>query len=223
MSSVFLAVIAFATLGGIANYLQISQGRTYVRNWPLFLTLFILGIVAVLWATEVYTSGFFINQTGIVIAILTVVSFLAFERWWGRTRSASDMYRPDTLPEAFHHMLIPKPSASIVKVVEVFFQDVVALVIVLGLLTTYDVWLAGLLFALLVFALHVPGPGLYGRVYGTVLLALSTAMALIVPYVISTYPFGFYLIFAIHLAAYNLIVLTSFFLRRHAAAFQIGK
>lgn len=128
--------------------------------------------------------------------------------------TCSDMYRPDTVPKNYQHFLQPNAASAFSKVTEILIQDLVLLVIVKDLLATgYSYLSAGLLFASIVFIVHLPSPLLLGKIYGTILAVLATTSALVIPAVVAEFQLGFYIVFAVHVLVYALLLAWSRWMR----------
>lgn len=204
MEEIIIAVLWFVFLGGLANILQFRFSITYQKNWPVFTFLFLgVGVPGIALTTSLLSFPAIYSFQGICLSIVAIASFVMFGSWWGSQYRIFDMYAYQTLKESYYQLLIPNAASSISKVSEIIIQDIVMLVIVSQLLA-YDVsfLIAGVIFAAVVFVIHIPAPIITGKVYGTITMFTATIIAFLVPFVVSVLPFGFYLIFVLHLLFY---------------------
>lgn len=215
MFEIFIAVFWFALTAGGANLLQRFYSYTYQKNWFVFVSLFLcVGYLGLFLTTSIGDNFPFLDITGLILAGAALAMFLGFEYWWGRSFTLDDMYKPETLPSAYQGLLVPQFASSVTKAVEIFFQDLVMLVIILQLLQNgFSYFVAGLIFMGVSTAVHLPGLYMFGRVYGAVFLVLSSAFAPFAPLVIGEIAVGFYVIFSFHLIMYPVIIMWSRWMR----------
>jgi hypothetical protein len=210
MIEILIAIAWFTVLAGVANVLQTFFGITYQKNVVVFVSLFLSGVAGMWLTTSLSQNPSFLNPVGVLIGIAAFVSYVLVCIWWGRQYTLDDMYGVETLSESYYQLLKPNLNSSFSKAGEVLVQDVTMLLVVTQLLVM-DVshLLAGLLFAVVVFLVHIPAPLIIGRVYGVWLTVLATSFALFIPLVIDTFIYGFYFVFAFHLFIYILLLVAS--------------
>jgi hypothetical protein len=218
MLTILVAIGWFVFLAGLANILQYVYGVTYQKNWRVFVTLFLgFGVPGIYVTTGLSSSEQLHNPIGIIIGCVSTATFLIIETWWSKHYVLNDMYRSDTLPISYHQLLAPNLGSALSKTSEIFIQDIVMLVVVTELLRfNISLGLAGLLFAVLVFLMHIPSPKILGRFYGVFLMLLATVIAPVIPFFMSKVELGFYLIFTFHLSVYVCLLVGSRLLQKRS-------
>ena len=141
-----------------------------------------------------------------LLGILVGLTYVALMSLLRRFNFLTSLFGADTLPEIDKGIVTPHMSGDIIKVIEVFLQDVSAWLSVLGLLYIFhNVYAVVVIFTLVVFLFHLPGVYIFGKVYGTYFLVTSTLLAFIVPLFVQLGTHFFMYVFVIHLCVYLLM------------------
>ena len=204
-------ILCFIVVLLALNIIQHFFGYDYGEHPLPFLAILLTGIVV---AYHLVNAGpYLFTSFGIFIAVCGIGVFVTSEDIRGRYLPWSMYFGYESLPVGFRPLLQPTRVTATVKIVDVFFQDLVLLGVATYLLSVHSVSVAGLVCALVVFALHLPGGYFYGRVYGLLFLVSASIAAFFVPLILSTVPYGFYLIFVFHLLMYPSIMVGAIPLR----------
>lgn len=211
MFELLVGLILFLSAAAVVALLQIIFKISYEQKPFLFLTIFILLIIGAVYVME---FGFIheILIGAILLAALYAGSIIGLVRYW---KPMKNLYGADTVPTRYLGIVSPKPAGQFPKVIEVVLQDLSAWLIVGGLLTlTNSLSFTIIIFAAIVFILHIPGVWEFGKVYGNYFLILSTALSCIVPLFYLIGPLWFLAVYAIHLSGYIVMYLLMGFLGR---------
>jgi len=210
MIEMLIAVAWFTVLLGTSNILTYFYGITYQKHSPAFVSLFLSGVVGIWFTTSLSDNPTFLQPFGWLLVFVSVLSYVVFCSWWGRNFQMYQMYRVDTLSKSYHQLLLPNANSAFSKAGEILVQDVVLLVIVTQLLVMgYSYTTAGLIFVVFVLIIHIPLPYILGRIYGVWLTILATMFAVMTPWLIGEYAYGFYIVFAFHMFVYMLLLVVS--------------
>lgn len=195
-----VAVMWFLALAGLANLLQYKFSITYQKHWFIFVILFPgIAIPGILFTTSLDTNPSLYNEVGIISGFVSLVFFLSFLSWWGRTYGLTDMYGYETLKPEYHQLLTPNFTSALSKASEILIQDIVLLVIVTELITKgFSYIIAGTVFAIIVLLVHIPALKIIGRIYGLITLVFATVSAFLIPFIIGEIAHGFYIVFSLH-------------------------
>lgn len=112
------------------------------------------------------------------------------------------MYGVETIPPDHQVILKLNPLADTTKLIEIFFQDVVTLAIVVTLSQSEaDINIAIFILTTIVFIVHIPAIEFFGKIFGTFWLIVSTALAPLAYYLLS-FESGLYYLFILHVSTY---------------------
>jgi len=187
-------------------WLQTTFNLTYARAWYLYIPFFLITASAFAVISGVDLINYFLNSSAILVGLLSIGLFIGLEFLRGYSWTFHEYFRAETLPVAYRDLFQPRLSGITVKTSEIFFQDVIALVLVLALFNQFSLLVTSTIFVCLVALLHIPGLWLYGRIYGGMFLFYSTILAATVPWLLTTPLLGFVLIFSLHLLMYPVMM-----------------
>ncbi|MCB9815734.1 hypothetical protein H6785_04120 [Candidatus Nomurabacteria bacterium] len=209
MNLLIIGIVIFSIILGPIRIIQKYNKLTYTENTFSFLTLFVIGICSLLFIAEpnIYP---YLHTDYISIAFLTGFLYLTFSYFWSSKFVLEKHYKYETVPEVHHEMLSSGPRYTSVKFLEVLFQDVVALVMVLGLYEMqFSIISISILFSTLVFILHIGTPFIFGKYYGNYFLFSGTMIAFAIPWLLLNATAGLYVLISVHLMVYVLMLLGS--------------
>lgn len=206
MSQIITGILLFLSVGGLVNIYKQKTNHSYSSHPGLF----------TLWYA-VWVSGciLWLPFPVSVVSIVGVLGafYLVFLMLWKRLTGGKLNYI-ETIPTAFKEMGEPRTLSAVPKVFEIFIQDLAAWLIVGALFIFFTHWwIVAIVFSLVVFSLHVPGINMFGPVYGSYFLFMSTIFACIVPFVYPIGYAGFCIVYGLHLLSYMIMYLV--FLERH--------
>jgi hypothetical protein len=207
MSEIIAVIFCFLLVSAVANICQKHFGYSYERHWPLHIALILGGIAAIHLYTSVLSTSYLIHPKGMVLGIIAASIFMLAELLRGKYIDANQYWGVQALGGAYTGLLAPRLSGVSVKIIEIFFQDIVLLSISLGLLETHSILFSSFCVVLVVFLVHLPGIYFLGRVYGVIFTVLATLFAVAVPTLVSSTSGAFYLIFSVHMLMYPVIML----------------
>ena len=204
MLAIIFPVAVFMFVAAILNgrlFLKKKYSYSEKAHWfiPLLLGSSILLLIS--YNIELAAPSVFV----LLLLVTAVGVYLGFSYLWSRTLSMEQVYGLDTIPVANRSIVAVNPLADFTKLFEIFFQDVVVFVLVLSLVSYFESsYLPLIVFTLIVFVVHIPGIRLFGKIFGTYWLLLSTALAPLAFYLFS-FQNGLYYLFALH-ASINLLL-----------------
>jgi hypothetical protein len=202
MIGLITGVGLFVSAAIIANYFQTFLKYSYESKPVIFLSLFCTSLIGA-WFIIPEILSLLQNVYILITAIVYIVTILFLVQYW---KPMQKLYCAHTVPVEYGGIIQPKPAGQIVKTVEIILQDVSAWLIVGGLLALFSSFNdVVLIFTIIVFLLHVPGLWLFGRVYGSYFLVMSTALAFLVPFLYLLGTVGFLYLYALHLSGYILM------------------
>ena len=209
MTSLLLGAGTFAFVLGFAVTFLIKKKRlSYSQHTWVFAPLYIFSsLVLILSIPE---SVEYLNQKlGIVVLIATALAFILFQFIWSRIAGGARGYGYETIPDNCKSILHLDARQALTKIFEILFQQICALLIILGLSELgFSVGWISVIFTIVVFALHIPSPKWFGKIYGNYFLWMSALLAPLIPWLILTFPMGFYMSASLHIFMY--ITLYSF-------------
>jgi len=200
MHGLIIGIALFVSAALIATLLQMRYRYNYAKNPIVFVCLFLVCIGGTFWFLNYLPPVLLVVSVGL-IASLYVAGIPLFAKFW---KPMQCLYGAETIPLAYREGIIrPGLTEQIVKVTEIALQDMAAWLIVGGLLTiSHSILYSMLLFTGIVFALHIPGLWMFGRVYGMYFLVLVTAVAFLVPLLYQVDTLGFLYVYSLHLGGY---------------------
>jgi hypothetical protein len=143
-------------------------------------------------------------------------SYLSFSYLWDRTFLLLKQFAYESVPEQHHEILVSTPRYVVVKFCEILFQDIAALVLVVGLYNLgFSTFTMSLIFAGFVFVLHIGTPFIFGKFYGGYFLLSGTLIAFFIPTLLLEIEGGFYALVSIHVLSYVVILLGGRYLGRN--------
>jgi hypothetical protein len=198
MPAIIYGIRLFAVSLGGANVSQSVFSWRYHSHPHIFAPWYLVALYgALVYLAWPFSLTLALIMAGQGLAYVIAIYILNHASWF------DVMYKVDSLPVAFKDVAHPTVRTAIVKILEVALQDMIAIIIVQGLLEyTGSFYLAALLFSVVVFLVHVPSIWLYGRFYGGYFLLLSTLLASSVVLLVSYSAMGFAGVIAIHLISY---------------------
>ncbi len=199
----FPAVLFVVVAAVINGQLLLKKKYPYDEKWYLFIPILLFSSVVLLLIYDIPVSA---PTATVAISLIFLISvYLGLSYVWYKTLVALGVYGIETIPVENQNIVRVKPLADATKLVEILFQDVVALATVLTLTQiTADNTLAILILTVIVFIVHIPGIKLFGRIFGTFWLFASTALAPIAYYLLS-FEQGLYYLFILHSSTYLLL------------------
>ena len=209
MWEIFLGAGTFAAvLGFTVSFLIKQKGFSYREEFYIFSPLFLLTVVFLIAVSPRIHPYLRMGNEALVL-FLVAGSFVVVQHIYGRIFARVDIYGYDTIPEDTKQVLDLNIRTALSKICEITLQQMCALLIVVGLaMLGVSLFWMSILFTLVVFILHIPTPKWFGKIYGNYFLWASTLFAPFIPYLILTFPGGFYLSLSLHIFMY--IVLYSF-------------
>ena len=199
MALIVTGIIIFVTAATIANILQSYLYFKYESHPLIYIALF-LGCLGggVLYAPQILLLV--LNVSVFIIAILYILIIIFLARFW---QPMQKLYGSQTVSPGYEGLINPKFYGQVVKVFEIVLQDISAWLIVSGLfmlpLSFIEV---AVVFTAIVATLHVPSLWVFGKVYGSYFLILSTGLAFLVPFFYQIGTQGFIYLYALHLGGY---------------------
>ena len=173
---------------------------TYNSNPFIFGCLFSFLLAVVHYIYPLFSYKEFLSAILVGLCYVVLMSLLQ------RFNYLTSLFGAETLPEIDRGIIKPQRSGDIVKVIEVFLQDVSAWLTVLGLLYIFqNIYVVVIIFTLVVFLFHLPGIFIFGKVYGTYFLVTSTLLAFVVPLFVQLGTISLLFVFGIHLCMYLLM------------------
>lgn len=144
---------------------------------------------------------------------LVSVGYISFSMFWHRCISPTHLFGHNTIPPEYQYLAAPSVTASVAKLAEIIFQNVLVFSLLTPALQSgmaplmVSVWFTAV--ALLV---HVPALWLYGRVFAGFFLGLIALLAPLFPFIILSSSSALALLFAIHVLMYPLRLMVLFVL-----------
>jgi len=189
--------VLFAVINGIVI---LDKKYAYAEKAHLFIPILLAGIVTLL----LIQKQLFVVPDALSVWLLVglITTYLVLSTFSHRTLKVEDTYGLETIPVPNRSIAQVEPKGGIVKLVEIFFQDVVAFTIVATLVIHTDGGILAItIFTLIVLAIHVPAIKYFGKVYGTYFLVMSTILAPLAFYLLQ-FDQGLYYLFAFHASMY---------------------
>lgn len=197
MLDIVFPVALFIFVAAILNgKLFLKRKYSYSEKAHLFIPILVVSsiLLLTLYDTFILVPSF----TASLLILLVVFIYLAFSMLWMRTIKRDEVVGIHTIPDDYHSIVVLNPLADTTKLFEIFFQDVVVLILVLSLTNYFDGNLIPLiLFTFIAFIVHIPGIKFFGKIFGTYWLVLSTMLAPLAFYLIS-FQYGLYYLFMLH-------------------------
>ncbi len=200
MVEAFIGVLLFLGVCGLVNIYKQKSHHSYSSHPWLFTTWYLtwLGIIVLILLPPIWL---------ICALVIQVSLYLVFLSLWKRLSSGC-LKHSYTVPSAFQEMTKPSVLSGIPKALEVSIQDLAAWLIVGSLLSYFtSVLVVALIFSTVVFLLHLPGVKMFGSVYGSYFLCMSTTFAFAVPLLYQFGYIGFCILFGLHLLCYVAMML----------------
>ncbi len=204
MSDIVFPVLLFVLIAATLNgRLFLKKKYSYSEKATLFIPILVGSSILLL---TLYDTAISVPSFTVSILLLLVVSlYLSFSILWMRTIKKDEVVSINTIPDEYRSIIELNPLADTTKLFEIFFQDVVVFVLVLSLISYFENnYVPLIIFTLVVFTVHIPGIKLFGRIFGTYWLVLSTVLAPLAFYLIS-FQYGLYYLFMLH-ASINLLL-----------------
>ena len=206
MSGIAIALGTFAVVTSFAIWLQSYKQISYARGWLLYIPLYLTAVSWLVFSSEFELKSYFLGMNTLVISICAIALFVLLELCRNTIWTKQQYYKSNTLPDAYGDLLEPKSTGIIVKAVEIFFQDLVALILILSLLNYFSLSVTTVLFVFIVAAVHVPGLKYFGFFYGGMFLVYSTVLSILVPWLVTSTAIGFVLVYSLHLLMYPVMM-----------------
>ena len=215
MLSLLIGVGVFAGVLGFVNTCLIKKLQlTYSKHFWLFIPLYVASM-AFSFLLVPASLMYVMHWLGLGLFLLTATVFIGFNFMWGRFVDVSSCYTYQEIPNHFKSILYLDGRRGLTKVFEIFFQQVCALFIVVGLIEVgLSVVSIILLFTGTVFLLHITSPKWFGRVYGNYFLWAATLLAPLEVYFILEYSIGLYLAAILHIIMYMVMYAMAYLLRK---------
>jgi len=196
-------VIAYLIITCSFLYTMILQryGKTYSKNTLLFVWVYIFSILILVASIGFEPLRSWFTLYGFVLfstaSILFLLACLRHKQLYAQTipriQISHDLYNPDI-------------KYGLVKILDVFFQNLIILITVETLIgANFSYFETGLILSTILFLFHLPAPYMYDRLFGYSFLFLPSIFAFTAPFLIDTYSFGIHVIFAFQLFIYILI------------------
>ena len=123
------------------------------------------------------------------------------------------MYASETIPATYPDVITPTTTGSFVKFFEILMQDICAFLIVGSLLTALQSFaLTVFVFTVIVFLFHLPSIKLFGFVYGSYFLGMSTLLAFCVPLLYWYGLLGLLFVLTLHVSMYAVMYIGAYYL-----------
>lgn len=204
MDSLLAGSSLFIIASITATILQNRSDWTYSKNPIRFSVLFLVLLSAVAFVFK-YKPSISIAISITILALLYILLVRCMVSYW---KPMNSLHAAASVPKPYVGLVKPEFSGQFVKVVELLLQDVAAWLIVTGLFSVFfELDMVVFIFTLIVFLLHIPAPKLFGKVYGTYFLILSTTLAFLVPLLYQYGEVGFTALYLTHISGYILMYL----------------
>ena len=200
----FAGIGFFAVVLGFVNALIAFGKYTYASNPILYICIYGLGAIVLFGLFP----GVFTEHLSSVLGLVTLTAAVVVTVLLGR------VYRLCVTPNNTRwYSTIPTPEIVqtsltevnvLVKVIEIVFQQLCALLILVGLfqISSFSLSAIMILFALVVMGVHLPSPKFFGWFYGGFFLVVATFIALGIPWLYVVLPYAFYIVTVIHIMTY---------------------
>ena len=177
-------------------------GMSYNRNLGWFGGLFLFASVALVYAIGKQVVDH-LTWASVLLTVGSTLAYTGFTCWWERTGKGSiDSHKMFGVPPGRDGMMEKNLSHGLVKMAEIVFQQLCALVVIKGIFQFgLGVVATAVMFATVVCIVHLPSWRLFGPWFGRFFLYSSTGLALVYPLIITHYA-GLGIMVAIHAATY---------------------
>lgn len=146
------------------------------------------------WRFRIYIS--------ILVSLLVCIYLLLSIYWSYLDKEQIPGY--ETIPASAKAVAALHPRREVVKLSEIFFQDVVAVAVIQQLfMYEYPTIISALVFTAVVAFVHLPSIKMFGRYYGSFFLYGSILLAPLALYLVDTYGAnGLFVLFSLHVSSY---------------------
>lgn len=212
---ILIAITWFIVIVAVVNWLQIVRHYRYGSHWYFHLPILAIGIAGLFWLHPA-TLSFYSNSIGLVVGCFAVSLFLLDERFRNRYYEPSNYFTAASVRPGYDNLFQPPFMSSVVKVEEVFFQNLTLLLLIVFTQSIFsNWWQAGLLLSIISFLLHVPAIKTFNWWYGGLFTVLSTVFIFFTPWLVQKFSYGIHIVFAIHLLMYPVMMHVSYVLGKH--------
>lgn len=212
---ILIGSLSFVLVLGYANViLKRRRQLLYTTASLQFAALYLvssLSLVALLAGQQLATFGF---GTMLLVACL-ILSYCRFGMLQTGYMLGLDHCALFGIPANAQIELCPTVSGQVVKVTEICFQQLCALLVLSGMIVL-GVGLVAMtvMFTLLVFIVHVPSFWLFGRLFGGFFVWSSTSLAMVYPSLLMYTASGFIYMLIVHVGVY--VLWYSYLIQRYA-------
>ncbi len=191
-------------LGFVNSILKRQYAMSYTTAPVSYVVLYATSSIALLLMLanqQLFIAGY---ETAVAICVL-VAGYCVFGVMQHERMSGLDHCQMFGIPPTAQIELCPTAAGQTVKITEICFQQLCALMILSGLLALGLGLLAmTVLFTVIVFVIHIPSWWLFGRLFGGFFIWSSTGLATVYPTLMVYTSYSFTYMLMIHVAVYIL-------------------
>ena len=192
----------FLVAAAMVNIVFINWFRySYAKNYIFFTALYVLFTTVLLLTTDLFEPILTLSNGFLCVAMLVAYPFFGY--YFDKNKPRGTFVHLFKIPKEQKAMLAVTTSSCFVKVWEILIQQLVAYLVVTGLLLfEFPLWLCAIVFASIVCLVHYPGLRLFGSVFGKFFLWASTIISFFYPFLMQYPEYGWGIMVVIHTTAY---------------------